>query len=133
MDAAVLHAGLQDNLLAPFSRRFRPAIPSSALLCSKQTSQIYVDARIVICFFAALTVVDKIRLLERLGLPANGFFKLTTLIDPIIKFYPDSAIEKVRRAFSPVWGEEDLDVSLAEFFCSELLYWELCVTVVDTV
>jgi hypothetical protein len=52
-------------------------------------------------------------LFERMGLSATGVVKLTVLIDKLVQFYPDAAVEAVKRQFRPVLGEEDLEVSLA--------------------
>jgi hypothetical protein len=50
---------------------------------------------------------------ERMGLPVKGVIKMTAVLDAIVQFYPDAAIEAVKRQFYPVLGEENLDVSLA--------------------
>ena len=52
-------------------------------------------------------------LFERMGLSSIGVHRLTDVIDRMVKFYPDEAIERVKRKFGPVLGEENLQVSLA--------------------
>lgn len=52
-------------------------------------------------------------LFERLGLSLTGVIKLTDLLDALVRYYPDAAVEAVKRHFRPVLGEENLSVSLA--------------------
>ena len=52
-------------------------------------------------------------LFNSLGLSHTGVYKITDLIDGLLRLYPDANVETVKRQFFPIFGDEDLKVSLA--------------------
>jgi hypothetical protein len=50
---------------------------------------------------------------EQLGLSTTGIYKITDLIDKLVKFFPDSASQQVQQLFLPLLAQQDLEVNLA--------------------
>ncbi len=50
-------------------------------------------------------------LFNEMGISLKGVHKLTSIIDAIVKSYPDGAIKKIKSLFEPILHEEQLEVS----------------------
>lgn len=64
-------------------------------------------------FFAGFNIKGVRYIFEKMGLSAVGVYKLTDLVDLLVKFYPDAAIKHVQDVFRPILREQDLSVELS--------------------
>lgn len=62
--------------------------------------------------FAGFNIKGVRFVFEQMKLPATGVYKLTDLIDKLVKYFPDAATRQVQVAFSPIMREQDLSVSV---------------------
>jgi hypothetical protein len=51
-------------------------------------------------------------LFEEIGLATKGVHRLTEIIDAIVRKYPDAVIDEVKRRFSPIIEDENLEVEV---------------------
>lgn len=51
-------------------------------------------------------------LFEELGLPSHGVYKITALIDALVKAYPGQAVKTIEEAFKPQFVHDDLEVTI---------------------
>jgi len=63
-------------------------------------------------FFAGFNIKGVRYIFEKMGLSTVGVYKLTDLVDLLVKFFPDAAIKHVQDVFRPILREQDLSVEL---------------------
>lgn len=62
--------------------------------------------------FAGFNIKGVRYVFEELGLPTTGIYKLTDLVDKLVRFFPDSASKQVQEVFRPILRDEDLSVEI---------------------
>lgn len=60
--------------------------------------------------FAGFNIKGVRFVFEQMKLPATGVYKLTDLIDCLVKCFPDAATKQVQAVFRPIMREQDLSI-----------------------
>jgi hypothetical protein len=61
--------------------------------------------------FAGFNLKGIRHLFEQIGLPVSGVHTLVTIIDLLVKHFPDSSTLKIKSLFEPILRQENLEVS----------------------